>query len=265
MTLVGLGRPSTLESLNHARIWRRRVRIGQDSFRATSFDRLAYLGVRKYLFRKEAETVFFQECILPGMHVVDGGANLGIYSHIFGRAVGPSGRVSAFEPDIELFAALSENLDANGLSHVQPQCMALGAERGTASLYRGSHNSGETHLTFLKPNGRSIVPTPVTTLDDFLAGAPVDFIKLDIQGWELHALRGMTRTLSSNPRLQLYIELSPYCLAKAGCSPQDLIAFLASFGFDVRFQPQRETPSEQEFTRLRMRKFWFTEIYARRP
>ena len=143
--------------------------------------------------------------------------------------------------------------------------MALGSTSGTASLDRGSHNSGETHLTLQEANGSSIVETPVTTLDAFLDGTPVDFIKMDIQGWELHALRGASRTLAANPKVQLYIELSPYWLGVAGDSPQALFSFLREHGFDTRFQPDRAIPSDPEFARLRERKYWFTDLYASRP
>lgn len=86
-------------AFNRCPVWRQKVRIGPDVFRATSFDRLIYLGKRKLFNANDAESRFLAGKVQSGMHVVDVGANVGNYTLLFGRAVGPTGKVTAFEPD----------------------------------------------------------------------------------------------------------------------------------------------------------------------
>jgi hypothetical protein len=58
-------------------------------------------------------------------------------------------------------------------------------------------------------------------------------VKLDVQGWELEALRGMTRILGENPAIRLFVEFWPFGLRRAGSAPMDLIAFLHDNGFKL--------------------------------
>lgn len=255
---------SAMVAFNRSRIWRRRVSVGKDSFTAASFDRLLYLGMRKTFHSDTDESRFLASCLKPGMHVVDVGANLGIYSHILARAVGSSGRVTAFEPDPDVYASLSENIRINGLTQIVAHRIALGAKSGTASFQRSSHNYGENRLTVATPDGASVVETPVIMLDEFLEGAPVDFIKMDIQGWELPALKGMEKTLAANPNIQLYVELWPYGMAAAGATPKGLFEFLNDFGFSIEFRPKRGMPTAAQFARYSRIKYWFTDLYVRR-
>jgi hypothetical protein len=62
----------------------------------------------------------------------------------------------------------------------------------------------------------------------------VDLIKMDIQGYELHALRGANRVLEDNPDIKLLIELWPYGLKQAGANWVDLIAALDQKGMVIR-------------------------------
>ncbi len=256
---------SALIRFNRARCWHWRVRAGPDRLRATSLDRLVYLWRWRWLGRRGAEATFLKAHLKPGMQVVDAGANLGAYSHLFAQCVGPDGRVIAFEPDPRLFTALVGNARANGRQQIQPHCIALGESSGQAELKSGGLNSGDNQLAPPESSDGSGVMIPVTTLDEFLNGATVDFIKMDIQGWEVHALRGMTRTLAANPHLQLYLELWPYGLFRAGSSPKELFEALTERGFLFEVRLQGAAPSSLDFLALGRRRYWFTDIYAWRP
>ncbi len=256
---------SALIRFNRARCWHRRVRVGPDRLRATSLDRLIYLWKWRWLGHRGAEATFLKTHLKPGMHVVDAGANLGAYSHFFAQCVGPTGRVTAFEPDPLLFSALAGNARANGRPQIQPHCIALGESSGHAQLTSGGFNSGDNRLAPCESIGEPGFEIPVTTLDDFLGGTKVDFIKMDIQGWELHALRGMTRTLAANPHLQLYLELWPHGLFRAGGSPEELFEVLTRHGFHFQVRLEGIQLSSLDFSALGRRSFWFTDIYAWRP
>ena len=68
------------------------------------------------------------------------------------------------------------------------------------------------------------MPIDIIALDDyFKPGQRVDLIKMDIQGYELHALRGANRVLADNPSAKLLLEFWPYGLKQAGTNWIELI------------------------------------------
>ena len=169
------------------------------------------------------------------MQVADVGANLGLYSLLFSRLVGPEGRVYAFEPDSLMAAALRENLAANAVQHVEVFVCAVGASAGQAVLKRNAINSGDNRLGPMPATvhgGEATVP--VKTLSEVLRGRPVDFVKMDVQGWEGEALSGIGGLLDANPRLQIYFEFWPRGLNGAGTSVARLASALRGLGLHIR-------------------------------
>jgi FkbM family methyltransferase len=253
-----------VDGFNRLRVWQRRVQIGEDRLQATSFDRLVYLYLHRLFLSRGYEKRFLENIIRPGMQVVDVGANLGVFTHLFARCVGPSGRVTSFEPDLDLFRALESNLRANGLAHVRPFNLALGAVAGRASLRRGLLNSGDNRLSHVPSHVSSgAEETVVVTLDEVIGSAPVDFIKIDAQGWEVQVLEGMRQTIARNPALEMYIELSPYLLKAANTSARQLFALIEELGFSQSLVEPHQ-PAFIDFEKKASSKFWFTNIHAHR-
>ena len=75
-------------------------------------------------------------------------------------------------------------------------------------------------------------------MEDLLAGERVDFIKLDVQGWEMEGFRGMGRVLDDpgNARMGIYFEHWPQGLRDAGSDPLAPPEFLGQRGFSL-YQP----------------------------
>ena len=163
-----------------------------------------YAAYKTYADRAERRLI--RTVLFPGAVAVDVGANIGIYSRFFSGCVGPTGVVHAFEPSPENFRRLRS---ATGkLPNVCLSRAAVGERSGRSQLYL-SKKLNVDHRAYLPEGGsRDTVPIDVIALDDyFRPGDRVDLIKLDVQGYELHALRGASRVLHDNPAAKLILEL----------------------------------------------------------
>jgi FkbM family methyltransferase len=190
-------------------------------------------------------TAAFLALLRPGMTVLDVGANVGYFTLLAARAVGPEGRVVAFEPVNENHELLCENVRLNGLENVTVERVAL-ADRdatGRMFLYRKDVNSGMGSLMGLEANAAVEQRAVATcTLDAYLAGARidrVDVIKMDIQGGEGKALDGMRETLARDAGPTLIWELNPLVLAEYGDSASRLVRLLEACGYRSRLLASR--------------------------
>lgn len=170
----------------------------------------------------------FREAIKVGGTALDVGANIGAYSILLGQWVGASGQVYAFEPAPEPFDGLSRHIVLNGLANtVHPIHMAVGAEVTTAQLLVAG-TGGESRLASAGDGGATIT-VPVTTIDAFCAerGLSPDFIKVDVEGFELAVLKGARETIRRRGRaLALFVEMHPSVWPVLGQSKADILAEL---------------------------------------
>jgi FkbM family methyltransferase len=169
---------------------------------------------------------------LAGSTCLDIGANIGLYSLALSQAVGAGGGVFAFEPERHNYGLLQANLRLNRADNVAAENLALGEINGCARLAVNAVNYGDHHVA-LGGEGAS-QEIPVSRVDEYLKGhdSPhVRFVKIDVQGYELHVLRGMTATLRDNPRLIVQVEVWPEGLRRQGESAEGLMKFLADLGF----------------------------------
>ena len=203
-------------------------------------------------YADSAERQLLKSILSAGDVVVDAGANIGIYSQFLSRCVEATGVVHAFEPSPENFKRLQAA--ARKLANVRLSQAAVGECSGKAKLYL-SDKLNVDHRTYVTgEDPRRIVPIDIIALDDyFKPGQRVDLIKMDIQGYELHALRGANRVLADNPTAKLLLEFWPYGLKQAGANWMDLLATLESKNMVVsqimkhglvpfRSEPVRESP-----------------------
>jgi FkbM family methyltransferase len=183
-------------------------------------------------YSDHAERQLLRQILVPGAVAVDAGANIGIYSQFLARCVGPAGSVYSFEPAPENFERL--RAATRGFSNVHILQAAVGERSAKSELYL-SDTLNVDHRTYLTGNSaRRVVQIEMVALDDyFKPGRRVDLIKMDIQGYELHALRGAGRVLADNPAAKLLLEFWPYGLKQAGTNWVELIDALTGKNMTV--------------------------------
>jgi len=226
---------SLLAWINSSPLWRVRVNVAHNRFRAPTLDRMAALMLFRLGWMGREEFRLFRSLLRPGMTVVDIGANQGVFSLYFADLVGPSGSVIAFEPDPEMFSALVENVKANGKHWVESHNAALGSQEGRLAFRSSVVNRGDNRLV---RTDRHLDNAPasvrVMTLDQVLLGRKVDFVKMDVQGWEGAVLAGMRQTLGSENAPPIHLELCPHLLNEAGSSLDELVELLLRHGYTLR-------------------------------
>lgn len=186
---------------------------------------LCYRGFKAYA--DHAERKFLRKTLSPGDVAVDVGANIGIYTQLLSRWVGPTGLVHSFEPSPENFGRLKSA--TRKLANVRLSHAAVGESSRRTTLYVSDKLNVDHRAYLPEGDSRHTVPIEMIALDDyFKPGQRVDLIKMDIQGYELHALRGASRVLADNPSANLLLEFWPYGLKQAGANWIDLIATLKS-------------------------------------
>jgi FkbM family methyltransferase len=183
------------------------------------------------------ERKLMRSFVQPGMTVVDAGANIGTTTELLAELVGPKGLTFSFEPEEQNFERLLRAVSR--LTNVRPIPIALADTTGEITLY-AADDLNVDHRTYDTGEGRRAIPCQATRLDDYFPpGTGIGFVKMDIQGAELHALRGAERIVSENREIGLLLEYWPYGLLRAGVRPAELLEFLARHGFSVQVVGRR--------------------------
>lgn len=130
----------------------------------------------------------------PDAVIIDVGANVGSLTIPIARHF--AGRVLAFEPVQETYQALCTNLALNDISNVDARRAACSSHSGYGAMFDVSDQNPGIAKLLETPTGDTLV----TTIDDEVS-APVALIKMDIEGHEVEALRGASRTLTEDKPL----------------------------------------------------------------
>lgn len=185
-----------------------------------------------------AVTRLIGQLLLPGDTFVDGGANIGYFTLLGAVLVGTTGAVHAFEPVGPTIAALDANIALNGLTNVvrhqtaladsaAPLVLEIPRDRRTgAAAYWGA--------TAVRMQRGAHLGVAACTLDDYAKRAlltRIKLVKLDLEGGEAAALRGMARLLAGRAISYLLCECNQFLLASAGRTFEALRRELAGFGY----------------------------------
>lgn len=176
------------------------------------------------------EISLLHKYIKDGDVVLDIGANIGFYTKILSALVGKNGKVYAFEPDKTNFSYLQKN--AGNLKNVDLINKAVSDKTGTITLYQ-SDLLNVDHKTYETKDYTSKEEIESVAMDDIIPNHKVDFIKIDIQGFEYFAFQGMKEIFKQNDDLKIIAELYPYGLNNSGIQVEEFISFLRNSNFFI--------------------------------
>ncbi len=189
---------------------------------------------KKRVERAEVDAVL--KYINPGDTVLDIGANKGALTYWMQQAVGPDGKVVAYEPQPELIAYLEKIKQEMGWANVEVVGAGVSQEDGEMTLFRpdpfaclGASLSRGVHA------GGDRLKVPTVSLDSHLSKndlRPVDFIKCDVEGHEMEVFHGAEAVLREDkPLLMFDCEAQHYFWHK----PEDVLEFLYDLGYEGSF------------------------------
>jgi FkbM family methyltransferase len=164
---------------------------------------------------------------------LDIGANIGFYAEILSGIVGEKGKVHCFEPDTTNFNHLKNR--CTQLKNVSINNKAVADKTQVIKIYT-SKQLNVDHRTYKPDQYDQEIDIDAIAIDEYLASVEdtraISFIKMDIQGFEMSAVKGMTKTLET-PHLKMLSEFWPYGMRKAGTSVLEYYQFLKHYNFYI--------------------------------
>ncbi|MCK5149954.1 FkbM family methyltransferase [Candidatus Pacearchaeota archaeon] len=164
-------------------------------------------GISKGIYvmgsREILETEIVNNEVKEGDRCLDAGANIGFYCLL--EAKNSKANIYAFEPDKRNLKILKQNLKKNNFNHVKVYEMALSDKKGSKKMYLTKESNMNTFVEQNKFNGEApIIQT--TTVDDFVKDKEIDFIRMDIEGFEYELFSGMEKLIKSKKPLKIMME-----------------------------------------------------------
>lgn len=172
------------------------------------------------------------EFVRPGTTAIDVGANFGQMALQFAKMVGDSGKVVAFEADDYVHHILRSNVEVNGLKNVLTINKAVHDVAGNVVYF-----PDQDFVRFasygsygIDPHAQTGRPVETVTVDSLQFEQPVSFMKVDVQGSDLFAMRGARETISRH-RMPIIFEYEEQFQQEFGTTFQDYVDFVSEIGY----------------------------------
>jgi len=180
-----------------------------------------------------------------GMCGIDIGANIGYYVLIEAKQIGEKGRIYAIEPEPENIELLKKNIIANGFENQVSVFQYLVGDRDEMSSLRLSafsnrHSVSEANRYKIPGSEKApVIPVPMIRLDSFmeqknLRPEDVNFLRMDVEGYEVVIFQGMNKLLNAKTPLKIFIELHPKWYGEWGWTLEKFIDQLSAHGLKVK-------------------------------
>tara|TARA_B110000438_G_scaffold155886_1_gene149572 strand:+ start:1420 stop:2289 length:870 start_codon:yes stop_codon:yes gene_type:complete len=186
----------------------------------------------------ELDTKIIRDNIKEGDIVIDIGANIGYFTLIFAQLAGTTGKVFAFEPEPKNFELLQKNVKVNDYSNTINENYAVSDSNGNVSLFLAKNGIVGHRISNFDINLNSILVKKIT-LDDYFTKLnlidKINFVKIDVEGFEFGVLKGMTRIIEKSKNLKLFLEFNRVGIEAAGFDPKEILDFLYKNNFKIYF------------------------------
>lgn len=180
---------------------------------------------------------YLRKHLVAGDTVLDVGAKAGYIFAFAASCVGTSGEVHGFEPLPECFARLQVLRDLNPDLHFFFNHTALGENADEVPLSYDPKGDSRNATLVPRKCPAELLQVPVKRLDEYILeniGSPqrIKIIKLDVEGFEFPALRGLERFLAETPcRPPIVCEIKPWEVKNIGYTLKDFDQYMKRFGY----------------------------------
>ena len=184
---------------------------------------------------ERSESKFIKSICFKGMQALDIGANIGYYSTLISQAAGENGLILAIEPDPESYKYLSKTINSCKFKNILPFPFAASDIKQKLPLFISKDNRGDNRL-YQSDQLREAIKVDCLTVDELLIKNQIntlDFIKIDVQGYEPKVFKGMKSIIKSSDKLILLTEFWPKGIFQAGENPKDFLRTLRELEFQL--------------------------------
>jgi FkbM family methyltransferase len=183
---------------------------------------------------RERLTRHFIRLLRTGDCVLDIGANVGYYTLVAARLVGSAGCVHAFEPSPQTLPHLRTNARLNPLANIDVHGAAVTDRCGQTQFFMATpERTGYSSIRDLGREAGGVTTVPTVSIDSLLDDLPaVRLVKIDVEGAELLALRGMRRLLERD-RPFLILEVDDGFLRELGGAARQVCELLTERGYEL--------------------------------
>jgi FkbM family methyltransferase len=173
-----------------------------------------------------------KQFIKPNTAVLDVGANFGQMTILFSKMLNGTGKVYAFEAGEFVFSILQKNVELNNCKNVRAIFGAVADKDNEVHFYpKIDFQRFQTYGSYgLKPNDPSGYPVKSLKIDSLNIPEKVSFMKIDIQGYDLLAMKGAVETIKRN-RMPIIFEFEYLFQDELGINFQEYIDFVLSIGY----------------------------------
>lgn len=176
-------------------------------------------------------TAAMMQSVRRGSVVADIGANLGYFTLLLADLTGAEGRVLSFEPNPGLARLLRKSIEVNGFGGFTDfHQLALGGVAGMADMEIRTDQPGGGHMTSVgSDDSAATAAVRVERFDQIAHAHDVEFIKMDVEGFEPEVWKGMTGVLEQGRPLTIFME---FTVGRLG-DPGGFLDFILDWGFSL--------------------------------
>lgn len=179
----------------------------------------------------QSTEIFIDELRKSRGNILEAGANIGYFALLEARTM-QDGKIFAMEPSRRNFGLLDRNVSINSLQdRIELYNVAVGDQVGKARFV----SSLSFNLSRVATPYEAADEVDMITVDEFLQGREICFLRLDVEGYEGAIVRGARETLKQKTGMKIFMEVHPSDISKYGGSIEEMWGTLCEAGFRVRF------------------------------